>query len=81
MRRLAISKVRERIADVLAHVHVRRERILLTRHGRPIGAIVPLDDLERLTQLEDRGTDESPSMTAYRVSWRSVTDRIHRPKH
>ena len=26
------------IADVLTHVHVRRDRILLTRHGRPIGA-------------------------------------------
>lgn len=78
MRRLSVSTARERIADVLTHVHLRRERIVLTRHGRPIGAIVPLDDLKRLTELEEEGAAESPAMTAYRVSWRSVTQRIHR---
>jgi prevent-host-death family protein len=80
MRRLAVSAVRERIADVLTHVHLRRERIVLTRHGRPIGAIVPLDDLRRLEALEDDSADASPPMTAYRVSWRSVTQSIHRPR-
>ena len=38
VRRIAVSAVRERIADVLGHVALRRERIVLTRHGRELGA-------------------------------------------
>ena len=76
MRQIAVSAVRERIADVLGHVAHRRERIILTRHGRQLGAIVPMEDLERLRSLETE--DESRSMTAYRVSWKRVTDALHR---
>lgn len=83
MRRIAVSAVRERIADVVAHVHVRRERIVLTRHGRPVGAIVPIEDLERLDGMGD-ADPAAPSidaMTAYRHSWRRLTERMRRPKH
>lgn len=80
MRRLPVSAVRERIADVLAHVNVRRERIVLTRHGRPIGAIVPMEDVERLDALESGEADRASTMTAYRVSWERVTRGLHRPR-
>ena len=75
VRRVAVSAVRERIADVLGHVALRRERIVLTRHGRELGAIVPMQDLERL-----RGMDaaEATPPSAYQRSWRRVTDAIHR---
>jgi prevent-host-death family protein len=76
MRRLAVSAVRERIADVLGHVALRRERIVLTRHGRELGAIVPMEDLEVLRSLDE--TDQDRSLSAYRASWRRVTDAIHR---
>lgn len=80
MRRLAVSAARERIADVLAHVRLRRERIVVTRHGRPIGAIVPLHDLERLVALDRQPPEESAAVTAHRVSWGIVTQHIHRPR-
>lgn len=79
MRRLAVSAVRERIADVLAHVAVRRERIVLTRHGREVGAIVPMEDVERLRALDaedDRTT--ATVLSQHRSSWRRVTDHLHR---
>lgn len=76
MRRISVSAVRERIGDVLSHVAHRRERIVLTRHGREIGAIVPMEDLERLHALEAE-QDEGP-LTPYRTSWRRLTDSIHR---
>jgi prevent-host-death family protein len=76
MRRIAVSAVRERIADVLGHVALRRERIVLTRHGRELGAIVPMEDLEVLRSLDER--DQDQSLSAYRSSWRRVTDTIHR---
>lgn len=78
MRRLPVSAVRERIADVLAHVSARHERIVLTRHGRPIGAIVPMADVERLDALDEGAPSESAALTAYRVSWERVTRRLHR---
>lgn len=76
LREIAVSAVRERIADVLGHVAHKRERIILTRHGRQLGALVPMEDLERLRLLE--AGDESRAMTAYRASWKRVTDALHR---
>jgi prevent-host-death family protein len=76
MRRIAVSAVREHIADVLGHVAHRRERVVLTRHGRDLGAIVPMEDLDRLRELEAMA--DTTRMRAYRTSWRRVTDAIHR---
>ena len=79
MRRIAVSAVRERIADVLAYVGCRRERVVLTRHGRAIGAIVPMSDLERLeAQDADAPDDLTPTLAAYQVSWRHVTHHLGR---
>lgn len=77
MRRISVSAMRERIGDVVSHVAYRRERFVLTRHGREIGAIVPMQDLERLRALEAGEKDEGP-LTPYRTSWRRLTDSIHR---
>lgn len=78
MRRIPVSAVRERIADVLVLVAARRERVVLTRHGHEVGAIVPIEDLERLRALDEAAASCSPTLTAYRTSWRRVTDRLHR---
>src|SRR5687768_5627833 len=79
LRRIAVSAMRERFADVLAHVAVRRERIVLTRHGREVGAIVPVEDLERLREMDGADVDrQTPTIAAHRASWRRVTDSMHR---
>ena len=71
--------MRERFADVIAHVAVRRERIVLTRHGREVGAIVPVEDLKRLRDMDGAGSDQlNPTVAAHRASWRRVTDSLHR---
>jgi prevent-host-death family protein len=75
MRRLPVSEARERIADVLGRVQ-RRERVILTRHGRDIAAIVPIEDLDRL-RADELAHAESRVTAAYRSSWRRVTDAIH----
>ncbi len=74
MRRIAVSAARDRIAEVMARVQ-RHERVILTRHGRDVGAIVPMEDLQRLHEGEP--ADESRALQAYRASWRRVTDAIH----
>jgi prevent-host-death family protein len=77
LRRIAVSALRQRIGDVFVHVAVRRERIVLTRHGRELGAIVPMEDLERLRSI-DAGDDQDGPMTPYQTSWRRLTDSIHK---
>jgi len=57
----------------------RHERVVLTRHGRDVGAIVPMEDLHRLREMEP--AHESRALHAYRTSWRRVTDTIHHRRH
>lgn len=55
---------------------VRRERIILTRHGRERDAIVPIEDVERLRAL-DAARDEEDALAPYPNSWRRLTDSMH----
>ena len=36
-----------------------KERIILTRHGKPLAALVPLEDLALLEELEDQADVEA----------------------
>lgn len=80
MRRIAVSAMRERVSDVVGAVTHRRERVILTRHGREVGAIVPMEDLERLERLDAPPARRS-AVDAHRVSWRKVTEAFHRRPH
>lgn len=54
MARLTISDVRQRFADTVNRVTYSRERIVLQKHGKRVAALVSIEDLELLEQLEDR---------------------------
>ena len=53
MLRLTASKARENFSKTLRNVAA-GERVLLSNHGKNIGAIVSVEDLELLQALEDR---------------------------
>ena len=44
---------RAKFSDLINRAAYGKERVVLTRHGKPIAAMVPLDDLETLEQIED----------------------------
>jgi prevent-host-death family protein len=48
-----ISEAREAFSTTVNRVAFGGERVVLTRHGRRIAAVVPIEDLELLEQLED----------------------------
>ena len=55
----AISEARETFSTTINRVAFTGERIVLTRHGRRVAAVVPIEDLELLEALEDqRDLDE-----------------------
>lgn len=49
---ISVSEVRETFADVVNRVAYRNERVLVTRHGKPIAAIIPLEQVEFLERAE-----------------------------
>ncbi len=53
MSKLSVSQARELISETVNRVHYRGERVILERRGKPVAAIVSLEDLRRLEELED----------------------------
>ena len=54
MTTLPISDAREHLADLGNRVSLRGERIVVERRGKNLFALVPVEDLELLEQIEDR---------------------------
>ena len=48
-----ISEAREAFSTTVNRVAFGGERVVLTRHGRRVAAVVPIEDLELLERLED----------------------------
>jgi len=50
---VSTSKARVDFAEMINQVAYRGERIVLDRHGKPIAAIIPIDDLTFLQEIEN----------------------------
>jgi prevent-host-death family protein len=59
MSELPVSDAREDLAEVVNRVAYGHERVRLTRRGKPLAAVVPIEDLELLEQLEDQADVEA----------------------
>jgi prevent-host-death family protein len=51
---LASAKVRKDFSETVNRVAYGRERIVLHRRGRDLAAMIPVEDLALLEELEDR---------------------------
>jgi prevent-host-death family protein len=51
---LDLTQARARFAESVNRVTYRGERILIRRHGRLVAALVPVEDLALIRELEDR---------------------------
>lgn len=52
MREYTTGEARDRFSEVVNEAAFGDERVVLTRHGKPIAAIIPLSVLEILRELE-----------------------------
>ncbi len=50
-----VAEARGRFADLLSRVAYGGERMVITRHGKPLAALIPAEDLQLLERLEDEG--------------------------
>lgn len=58
---LNTHEFKAKLSEFLGRVAFTRERFVVTRHGKPIAALVPMDDLRRLEKLDATNTSESES--------------------
>jgi prevent-host-death family protein len=75
-----VTQARAEFADLVNRVVYGGERIVVTRHGRAIVALVPAADLERLEQL-DQPSPPEPDVppTIVRLSGGSVGQPVRSP--
>ena len=59
MATLTAVKARATFSDVVSQVAYEKERIVLTRNGKPMVAVVPVEDLRLLESIEDRADIEA----------------------
>jgi prevent-host-death family protein len=54
MTELSLVEAHERFLEVVDRAEEAKERIYLTRSGKRIAAIVPIEDVEAIEKIEDR---------------------------
>jgi prevent-host-death family protein len=67
MAQMAASAAREEFAEVLNRVAYGKERIVLHRHGKPLVAIIPMEDLQLLERLIEEEEDRIDVEEARRI--------------
>ncbi|MFC6886107.1 MULTISPECIES: type II toxin-antitoxin system Phd/YefM family antitoxin [Actinomadura] len=79
---IAVTKARKIFAELLNRVIYGGEEVVLTRHGKPVAALVTADDLELLRQVRaaridlrsasapavDDGTRQPPESSPLRIA-------------
>jgi prevent-host-death family protein len=51
---LDLTRARARLTESVNRVSYRGERIVIQKHGRPVAALVSIEDLALIRELEDR---------------------------
>jgi prevent-host-death family protein len=51
--RMSVAKIRNNLAEALNRAAYAGERVILERRGKPVAALVSIDDVELLERLED----------------------------
>jgi prevent-host-death family protein len=64
---LATPEERDRFAEIIERAALRKERVVLTRAGEPVVAVVPLEDVAALEALEDER--DAAELRARMVEW------------
>lgn len=54
MSNISTKEAREQLSTVISRAAFTKERVIVTRHGKAIAAVVPIEDVELLERLECR---------------------------
>ena len=51
---VSVAEAKNQFSDLLNRVISRHERVIVAKHGKPVGAIVSTEDLRRLEEMENQ---------------------------
>ncbi len=54
MTKISTVKARDQFSDLINRAAYGKERIILTRRGKALAVVVPMEDLELIEEIEDR---------------------------
>lgn len=54
MREVSFAEASEQFSEMVDRAAEDKERIVVTRHGKRVVAIVPIEDIEAIERIEDR---------------------------
>lgn len=54
MTRIGVSEARDNLSEVVDRTRYTHDRVVLTKRGREVGAIISIEDLKLLEMLEDQ---------------------------
>ena len=64
MEHIPVSQARSNFAEILVRAAYQEERIVITKHGKEIAALVPFADLKKLESMEAVSTVDKDAMPA-----------------
>jgi prevent-host-death family protein len=79
MLEIGVAEIRSNLADVINRVAYGGERVILQRRGKKVMALMPIEDLELLNELEDKA-DIKAALKA-RKEKGGITLEQYRKKH
>jgi prevent-host-death family protein len=83
MNRLAATKAREKLADIVNEVAYGGDRVVLHRHGKDLVAMISVEDLARFEELEDRYDlelmREARNEPGSNISWDELKAELTKP--
>jgi prevent-host-death family protein len=54
MTHISVMKAHDTFSDLIDRVALLKERVTISRQGKPIAVLVPLEDLKLIEELEDK---------------------------
>lgn len=82
---VSVSQARDDLAELVNRAAYKEARVIITRRGRPIAAIVPIEDVAYLERLEDEYDVQEalkvlndPNEVANTVPWEQVEAELDR---
>src|SRR5580700_10612777 len=50
---ISIADLRARLGDLVSRVSYKHDRVVITKHGKPVAALISASDMEKFEELED----------------------------
>ncbi len=50
---ISIADLRARLGDLVTRVSYKHDRVIITKHGKPVAALISASDMEKFQELED----------------------------